>query len=499
VSATTSILPTAYDTAWIASIPSPASPEVPLFPQALEWLVGHQLNDGSWGSSIPCEQDRLLSTLAGAVALERFAQSAMERTARDSARGYLQQPGRVVAGTTTDLVGFELLLPALVERAQRAGIPVSVNLDVYNRERTAKLRLIPPAALYSPEVTIVHSLEFLGEQADVAGLRRAQGANGSIGNSPAATAFFFSLTHDSAALAYLESCIAAGGGAAAPVLHPCDMFDRLWSAYHLHLAGIPVRGALGAHVRQQLREQLTSGGVSLDPTFPIPDADDTAVALILLSALGEDVDPRVLRAFEVGDGHFRSFPFERHASVGVNVHVLHSLLAVPGYEDRARHVEELVDYVVGQQTPDGYWLDKWHISPLYATAHAIAVFTQLRGEPATFARPALERAERWLLETQHADGAWGHFGRATAEETAYAVLALAALDTHNPGASCRIAREKGLSSLESLLELETPTVERFPAMWIDKCLYMPTDIVRAVVRAAQENRNLPTRQPELVA
>ena len=96
---------------------------------------------------------------------------------------------------------------------------------------------------------------------------------------------------------------------------------------------------LRATERRRLLGDLRKAGVSLSPSFPIPDADDTAVALLLLHDMGERVDPTVLKAFEADDGSFASFPYERHSSVGVNVHVLHALARVPGYPGAQRAIE----------------------------------------------------------------------------------------------------------------------------------------------------------------
>lgn len=64
-----------YDTAWVAMIPSPASPHTPFFPQCLNWLLYNQLLDGSWG--LPDRHpllmnDALLSTLASILALKQW-------------------------------------------------------------------------------------------------------------------------------------------------------------------------------------------------------------------------------------------------------------------------------------------------------------------------------------------------------------------------------------------------------------------------------------------
>src|ERR1700674_1313189 len=99
---------TAYDTAWLATIPSALDASVPRYPQALTWIEKHQRPDGSWGGDLRYEHDRVISTLAALVALATY-----ERTARRQnclARGvqYLWRNGHLLASEPTELVGFEL-------------------------------------------------------------------------------------------------------------------------------------------------------------------------------------------------------------------------------------------------------------------------------------------------------------------------------------------------------------------------------------------------------
>jgi len=259
------------------------------------------------------EHDRILSTLAALTPLARFGrQQARVQAAIQAGTRYLWQHGHRLAHEPMELVGFELLVPTLVQRAQQAGIAMPPHLDIYGPQRAEKLRLIPPALLYSPQVTVVHSLEFLGADADLSRLATAQSHNGSIGNSPAATAFFLEQSNQPSAQTYLEACLARDGGATVPVLQPCELFELLWAAYHLHLAGVPATRLLSMTERRALQRALQAGGVSLSPSFPIPDADDTAVALLLLQHLGETVDPGILQAFATRNGDFASFPYERH-------------------------------------------------------------------------------------------------------------------------------------------------------------------------------------------
>jgi halimadienyl-diphosphate synthase len=471
---------TAYDTAWLASVPAAENPHSSRFPTALQWLVEHQHPDGSWGGAVEYHHDRVVSTLAALAALKQFGRRASDVAAIEAGTRYLWQHGHRMMGEPMELVGFELLVPSLVQHARAAGVAVPSHLDVYAQQREHKLRLIPSDALYSTRTTIVHSIEFLGDQVDPLRLRATQGANGAVGNSPAATAYFLRHTLDGSAARYLEECLEHGGGATAPVLHPCDTFELLWAAYHLHLAGVPARDLLGADERAALARAVKSGGVSLSPSFPIPDADDTAVALLLLHDIGEQVDPSVLQAYEQPDGHFVSFPFERHGSVGANLHVLHALLRVPGYPNQQSVVERLVDYLAGQHN-GLYWLDKWHISPLYATAHALNVLAELPEPLRERIRPCLVAAREWLRHTQNDDGSWGFYGRPTAEETAYALLALASGAPDLADADDRARCVRAANYLRAVMSV---SAEPFPPLWIDKCLYTPTLVVRSVIQAA---------------
>jgi halimadienyl-diphosphate synthase len=466
----------AYDTAWMASVPVLAERRSSRFPTTLRWLADNQLGDGSWGSSVRYEHDRIVCTLAALAPLAEFGRRAEDRKAVEAGTRYLWQHGHLVGAEPVELVGFELLVPTLVERARSAGVAVPPHLDVYAAQRKRKLELIPPQALYSPRTTVVHSLEFLGDQVDLSRLALAQGDNGAIGNSPAATAYFLRQTglDNRPAVSYLDACLGHSGGATAPVLHPCETFELLWTAYHLFLGGAPTTQLLRPAERRHLLHALGNGGVSLSPTFPIPDADDTAVALLLLHDLGESVDPSVLKAFQAPDGSFVSFPYERHSSVGVNVHVLHALARVPGYPDPANAIEAIVDYLADQHN-GLYWIDKWHISPLYATAH---VLVALRDVASHGIGHLVEQSREWLRQSQNADGSWGFYGQPTAEETAYALLGLAADNQLSEGDLARCA------AAANYLGHAQAAGASHPPLWIDKCLYLPPLIVDAAVQAA---------------
>ena len=105
------------------------------FPTTLRWLADNQLADGSWGGSVRYEHDRIICTLAALAPLAEFGRRAEDR-ARRRRRHALPLAARPPAGREpVELVGFELLLPTLVDRARAPGVAVPPHLDVYAAQR----------------------------------------------------------------------------------------------------------------------------------------------------------------------------------------------------------------------------------------------------------------------------------------------------------------------------------------------------------------------------
>ena len=64
------INPSAYDTAWVESIPAIDGSDQPQFPQTLQWILQNQLKDGSWGEGLYfLAYDKILATLACMITL----------------------------------------------------------------------------------------------------------------------------------------------------------------------------------------------------------------------------------------------------------------------------------------------------------------------------------------------------------------------------------------------------------------------------------------------
>lgn len=184
----------------------------------------------------------------------------------------------------------------------------------------------------------------------------------------------------------------------------------------------------------------------------VPDADDTAGALLALRVLG-DADGGSRRAARHGarwlldlqnrDGGIPTFcrgwgqlPFDRSAC-DLTAHTLRAWAAwrvalLPAEQRRVdRGTRRALAYLVRTQRGDGAWVPLWFgnqrepskENPLYGTSRVLRAAELLaRGG----ARAAAERGLAWLLGAQHEDGAFGAAPELepTVEETALGLEAL---------------------------------------------------------------------------
>src|SRR5690606_28453356 len=119
---------------------------------------------------------------------------------------------------------------------------------------------------------------------------------------------------------------------------------------------------------ERLAGGLGPDGAPAAPGLPT-DADDTAAVLAALLRYGRVRRPDCLLDFRRGD-YFACFVDERNPSVSANAHVLEALALYLGHRpaERSRYggpAALAAQWLLGQQSADGSWSDKWHASPYY--------------------------------------------------------------------------------------------------------------------------------------
>jgi squalene-hopene/tetraprenyl-beta-curcumene cyclase len=187
----------------------------------------------------------------------------------------------------------------------------------------------------------------------------------------------------------------------------------------------------------------------------VPDADDTAGALVALAHLGRD-DRYVREAAALGvrwlldlqnrDGGIPTFcrgwgmlPFDR-SSTDLTAHAVRAWLAWrscvdPALERRIRlGISRAVEFLRTSQRPDGAFVPLWfgnqagprEENPVFGTGRVLTGLRRTAAEGVPHTDAVIRRAARWLLGAQNEDGGWGGGPalRPSLEETGVAISGL---------------------------------------------------------------------------
>ncbi|MCO5547538.1 hypothetical protein L7F22_000988 [Adiantum nelumboides] len=200
----------AYDTAWVAMVPSLSGSNGPQFPKCLNWIINNQFADGSWGDKeLFLAYDRVCSTVACLVALKTW----------DIGHENIQKGAKFVQENLARLdqeaedympIGFEVVFPTMLDDARSLDLDFPYDSPVVQKireEQAKKLKRIPMELLHSRPTTLLHSLEGLHRVVDWERLLKLQSNNGSFLFSPASTACALRYTGDKKCLNYLNSIL----------------------------------------------------------------------------------------------------------------------------------------------------------------------------------------------------------------------------------------------------------------------------------------------------
>ena len=226
-----------YDTAWVAMVKKTGRW---LFPECFQYLLEAQSSDGGWPGSSP--EDEILNTLAALLALlehSRWPDPGVNGTTPDlnirirDANAYIKVKLGMWDHQTTDQVGFEILVPALLSLLENHDVhftfPAKQMLDILSR---SKLQKFDEELFDKFPGTYLHSIEGLSGRIDYDRLSMHM-VFGSLMASPASTAAYLihcSVWHDEAEQ-YLRNTIVQGMGkrnGGVPSVWPMPVFESTW-------------------------------------------------------------------------------------------------------------------------------------------------------------------------------------------------------------------------------------------------------------------------------
>eukprot|EP00253_Pinus_taeda_P007466 PITA_07466 len=308
------ITPSAYDTAWVARVPSIDGVARPQFPQTVEWILKNQLKDGSWGNvSHFLLSDRLLATLSCVLALLKWKVGDLQvqkgiEFIKSNLEGIKDENDQ--DSLVTD---FEIIFPSLLREAQSSQPRLSKE----------EIHGVPSAMLYS--------LEGIQEMVEWERIMDVQSEDGSFVGSPASTACVFMHTGDMKCLQFFK-IVLAKFGSFVPCLYPVDLLERLLIVDNI------VRLGIDRHFEKEIKEALdyvyrhwNVRGIGWDRVNPIADLEITALGFQLLRLHRYNVTPAVFENFKNSNGHFfcSSAHFNKDVAGMLNLYRA-SQLAFPG-------------------------------------------------------------------------------------------------------------------------------------------------------------------------
>lgn len=449
----------------------------------VQWLADHQRMPATWGALPETNwYDAYLSTYAAATAMHNGGYTDLAEQALQALPALVHtDPG------TLETLAFGALVTALDNYRSHRGwrlpshpAPVRTVAE-REQDKWAAMRVwkhfLDPAwsiAGYCAERVFADDTVDAG-----AFLHAFQVANGSVANSPGASAFL---------LLELERRTAspapAGTGKLRHYLHTrrppsigyldwVPHFSLAWAAMFENELGVPPDADPAAVDAMCADLERTAGRLCAVGETTIPgDPDASSCALLAARFLGRTPPPStgLDSHFDPDQGCYRTYLFEHNASLTTNIH----MAAVLALEGRTQRLEQVLAWLTSTMA-DSPELCKWHVSPTYTLGELARVTARIDHALA----PALTTsAVDRLLTTQHPDGGWG-VEASTAEETGYAVLGLAAASGTAAGRTQQ--SDHALRRAHAYLTRHEPT--QVP-LWLGKNLYCLTPLVPVLHRTA---------------
>ncbi|CAN0856418.1 Ent-kaurene synthase 2, chloroplastic [Linum grandiflorum] len=242
-------------------VPSTTSPKSPHFPGCINWILENQQKDGAWGvPNLKPEhttlllKDNLSSTLACVLALKRWG---IGHQHINNALGFIERNSTSLTDSTQQTpIGFDIVFPSMVEAATQdfnLNLPLNASeIDRMLQSRDSLLQGSASARSHGHNAYLAYISEGMRNFSDWETAMSFQRNNGSLFNSPSATAAAFLSLQDSNSLNYLQTILDVQGNTvtAVPSIYPHGILARLNLIDAIENLGID------CHFRDEIKEAL---------------------------------------------------------------------------------------------------------------------------------------------------------------------------------------------------------------------------------------------------
>ncbi|KAL8259359.1 hypothetical protein R6Q59_027312 [Mikania micrantha] len=226
------VSPSAYDTAWLAMIPHPTEQNAPLFKDSLEWLVDNQKKQGYWGETVNGDLptiDALPATIACMVALQKWGLGTKN----------IEKGLKFIQANMAEMLHdhlhhlppwFSIVFPASIELAESSGLKLQFSdhtklllADISN-QRTQILRAEENVDKWQhlPLLAYLETFQSAKDHVDQETIIKHLTEDGSLFQSPSATAQAYMFTGNQKCLQYLMSLVEKCPNGAVPQKYPMD-------------------------------------------------------------------------------------------------------------------------------------------------------------------------------------------------------------------------------------------------------------------------------------
>ncbi len=465
-----------YDTALVGSLTDNVGN--PRFPYQAEYVLSRQFEDGSWGAPNFIPYDRLLSTTAVLYMMVELGIHNRSFFRPYFERGYAwveENFRKILDSPYPRSVGFEFIYPHMIERILSADGSISERVRLPKLERIVEQKLETfGEGIYRFPTPLVFSAEGLVKNVEQATMISSlQSENGSLGASPSSTTVLLKYGVKGAvkqkAYQYIQNSILRDNS----VVHFRDYtyMNIVYSLYPLFKSGFQI-GSGSIYLTNRIKSGWTKYGLSFGKAFPVPDADDTAVAIVDMHYMGErDITKyaEALKFYEAED-HYKTYPGEIGQSLLNNLHVLDLLLTL-NTDESVEKAEKILKFIDRNLRQNIQQLGKYHSSVAFQLGSMLlAMFPQLD----TMASSYIVKLEMILKEFIESPKEKYLFD----EELGACLFGLLHAHKHGQDVNCDLIR-RGFEILD--VRTQGGSKLDYIPLWTSKVAYAPRHIIRANV------------------